>query len=95
MIESIPTNDEDIEKLIRKLLRENGVSKMEFIKSHMLTMNTLMRYFQYESLGYHDFIEFLDQQQGFVQSRFADCYSIGQTFERELLELSRNDGNAA
>jgi hypothetical protein len=92
MIENIPTSDREIEQIIRKLLRENKLGKVDFIKSHMLTMNTFIQYFIHESLYFDDFEDFIKQQPMHIQERFEECYHFGKAFESELAEVAKNRG---
>lgn len=95
MIEKFQITNNDIEEIIRRLLRENDISRMDFIKAQMLTFCTMADYFKYESLTFDEFNEYLEGLPPSRQKKFADCYAIGKALEKEIAEFKENGGNVA
>lgn len=95
MIEKFQVTNDDIERIIRRLLREKNISRMDFIKAQMLTFCSMADYFKYESLTFEDFEEFLEGLPESRQKKFATCVTIGKALEKEIADFAETGGYVA
>lgn len=90
--ELIYVSNEESEKIIRNLLKNDDISHMDTIKAHMRSMIILLS-FIFDTKQQEAFNAHLLKFEELHQESFGFCYQLAEEFENEIKAFMKNGKN--